>query len=427
VSTDNTDTGQATEIVSFGCRLNAFEAEVMRGHAKCAGLENAVIINTCAVTTESERQSRQAIRKARRDHPGATVIVTGCAAQINPDGYSSMEEVDHVIGNSEKLAPESFARIKTKTDTPRVLVADIMTVRETAGHLVEGFEGKARAFVEVQQGCDHRCTFCIIPFGRGNSRSVPIKGVLQQTRALVDKGFQEIVLTGVDLTAYGEDLPETPSLGTLTRALLDQVPELPRLRLSSIDVAEVDDALFDVITTEPRVMAQLHLSLQAGDDMILKRMKRRHTRDQAIEFCNAVRAIRPETVFGADLIAGFPTETDAMFENSLHLIEDAGLTWLHVFPFSARPDTPAAQMPAINGTIIKARAKALREAGEKARDSFLKSCIGTQESVLIEQPGIGRTERFARVALTGTAPVGTIAPAEITGQKDGQLSGRLLS
>jgi threonylcarbamoyladenosine tRNA methylthiotransferase MtaB len=256
---------------------------------------------------------------------------------------------------------------------------------------------------------------------------VPIKGVLQQTRALVDKGFQEIVLTGVDLTAYGEDLPESARLGTLVRTLLDQVPDLPRLRLSSIDVAEVDDILFDVITTEPRVMAQLHLSLQAGDDMILKRMKRRHTRDQAIEFCNAVRAIRPETVFGADLIAGFPTETDAMFENSLRLIEDAGLTWLHVFPFSARPDTPAAQMPAINGTIIKARAKALREAGEKARDSFLKSCIGTQESVLIEQPGIGRTERFARVALTGTAPVGTIATAEITGQKDGQLLGRLLS
>jgi threonylcarbamoyladenosine tRNA methylthiotransferase MtaB len=419
-------TGEA-EIVSFGCRLNTFEAEVMRGHAKSAGLENAVIINTCAVTTESERQSRQAIRKARRDHPNATVIVTGCAAQINPDGFSSMDEVDHVIGNSEKLTPESFARIKTKTDTPRVLVADIMTVRETAGHLVEGFEGKARAFVEVQQGCDHRCTFCIIPFGRGNSRSVPIKGVLQQTRALVDKGFQEIVLTGVDLTAYGEDLPESARLGTLVRTLLDQVPDLPRLRLSSIDVAEVDDILFDVITTEPRVMAQLHLSLQAGDDMILKRMKRRHTRDQAIEFCNAVRAIRPETVFGADLIAGFPTETDAMFENSLRLIEDAGLTWLHVFPFSARPDTPAAQMPAINGTIIKARAKALREAGEKARDSFLKSCTGTQEYVLIEQPGIGRTERFARVALTGTAPVGTIATAEITGQKDGQLLGRLLS
>jgi threonylcarbamoyladenosine tRNA methylthiotransferase MtaB len=382
------DTKRRTEVLSFGCRLNAFEAEVMRGHATRAALTDTIIINTCAVTTEAERQARQAIRRARRDNPDATIVVTGCAAQINPEAFAQMPEADHVIGNIDKL--------------------------------------KSETFVEVQQGCDHRCTFCIIPFGRGPSRSAPIGDIVAQTEKLVAAGYREVVLTGVDLTAYGADLPGNPALGQMVRRLLNCVPTLTRLRLSSLDVAEVDDELFRLITTEPRIMPHLHLSLQAGDDMILKRMKRRHTRAQAIAFCAAVRAARPDVVFGADLIAGFPTETDAMFESSLALIEDAGLTWLHVFPYSARPGTPAAKMPALSGDLVRARAKALRAAGEVARDHFLVSCIGQNEEVLVEQPGLGRTQRYAHVAISGTAAVGDVVSAEIAEARDGRLEGRVL-
>ncbi len=411
------------EIVTLGCRLNAFEAEVMRGHAAAAGLRRAVIVNTCAVTGESERQSRQAIRRARREDPDATIIVTGCAAQIHPDAFNAMAEVDHVIGNAEKLAPETFKALAAGGPVPRLKVGDIMAVKETAPHLVEGFEGRARAYVEVQQGCDHRCTFCIIPYGRGNSRSAPVGEVVRQAQRLTAAGYREIVLTGVDLTGYGADLPGRPSLGEMTRRLLKLVPDLERLRLSSIDVAEVDDVLFKLITTEPRVMPHLHLSLQAGDDMILKRMKRRHSRAQAIEFCAAVREARPEVAFGADLIAGFPTETDAMFENSLELVRDAGLTWLHVFPYSARPGTPAARMPGLPGPVVKDRARRLRAAGEAARATFLASCVGGIETVLVEQSGVGRTSRFAHVSLTGEAATGSVVRARITGTDAGRLTG----
>ncbi len=431
------DGGAKTEIVSLGCRLNTFESEVMRAEAKAAGLKGAVIINTCAVTGMAERQSRQAIRRARRDNPDATIVVTGCAAQINPRAFAKMAEVDYVIGNAEKMAPSTFHRIARAEGgqdgaAPRVAVSDIMTVRETAPHLVEGFEGRARAFVEVQQGCDHRCTFCIIPYGRGNSRSVPVGEVVRRAQYLVDAGYQEIVLTGVDLTSYGGDLPGRPGLGQMILRLLDLVPDLACLRLSSIDVAEVDGVLFDLVTTEPRIAPHLHLSLQSGDDIILKRMKRRHSRAQAIDFCARVRRARPEIALGADLIAGFPTESDAMFERSLDLVEEANLTWLHVFPYSARGGTPAARMPAVHGTIVKDRARRLRAAGEAARDRFLRSCIGHTEQVLVEQPGVGRTGRFAHVDLAHAdlepvAETGSIVAARIEGAADGRLLGRIVT
>jgi threonylcarbamoyladenosine tRNA methylthiotransferase MtaB len=426
-ATSPTDDGAlATEIVSLGCRLNTFEAEVMRSHAAAAGLKGAVIVNTCAVTRESERQSRQAIRRARRRDPDATIIVTGCAAQIDPGAFAAMVEVDHVIGNAEKLAPGTFAEFAESGTAPRMAVSDIMDLRETAHHLVEGFEGRARAFVEIQQGCDHRCTFCIIPYGRGNSRSASVGEVVRQAEHLVAAGYREIVLTGVDLTDYGTNLPGRPRLGEMVRRLLTLVPGLERLRLSSIDVAEVDDTLFDLITNEPRLMPHLHLSLQSGDDLILKRMKRRHTRAQAVDFCAAIHAARPEIAFGADLIAGFPTESEEMFAATLNLVEDAGLTWLHVFPYSVRPGTPAARMPGLPGTIVKERARRLRAAGEAARDRFFESCIGGTESVLIEQPGLGRTGRFAHVALTGAAETGCIKAAKIVGAADGRLRGNIL-
>ncbi len=422
----DSDSPAAADIVSFGCRLNTFEAEVMRAHAARAGLKDAIIVNTCAVTTSAERQARQAIRRARRDNPNATIVVTGCAAQVNADSFAAMPEVDHVIGNAEKLKAETFDRLAGDPGMARVIVNDIMSARETAGHLVEGFEGRARAFVEVQQGCDHRCTFCIIPFGRGPSRSAPVADIISQAQRLTTAGYGEMVLTGVDLTAYGAEKAGMPALGDMVRELLDAVPTLARLRLSSIDVAEVDDTLFDLITHEPRLMPHLHLSLQAGDDMILKRMKRRHSRAQAVDFCTAVRKARPEIVFGADLIAGFPTETDAMFDNTAAMIEDAGLTWLHVFPYSARPGTPAAKMPALPGAIVKARAAQLRAAGDAARDRFLAACIGGREDVLVERPGLGRTPRYAHVAFddNGAAP-GEVVAVTITGADDGQLRGRV--
>jgi threonylcarbamoyladenosine tRNA methylthiotransferase MtaB len=407
------------EIVTFGCRLNAYESEVMRAHARTAGLDDAVIVNTCAVTAEAERQARQAIRRARRAKPEARIIVTGCAAQIAPQRYAAMPEVDQVIGNAEKLRPDAFAG----AGRARVRVADIMAVRETAGHLVAGFEGRARAFLQVQNGCDHRCTFCAIPFGRGPSRSVPMGEIADQARALVDNGYAELVLTGVDLTAYGADLPGRPTLGRMVRRLLDAVPGIARLRLSSIDPAEVDDALIALFADEPRLMPHLHLSLQAGDDLILKRMRRRHSRADALRLCDAIRGVRPETAFGADLIAGFPTETEAAFENTRDLVERLGLVYLHVFPYSARPDTPAARMPQLAVAERKRRAAALRAAGDAALARFLRSCIGGIEQVLVEAPGRGRTERYAPVALAGDTAPGSIVAARITAVRAGALEG----
>jgi threonylcarbamoyladenosine tRNA methylthiotransferase MtaB len=412
-------------VITFGCRLNAYESEVMRDHARSAGLADAVIINTCAVTAEAERQARQAIRKARRENPDARVIVTGCAAQIAPDAFAAMPEVDRVLGNAEKMRPETFAaETFLPSDGPRVLVNDIMSVRETAGHLISGFEGRVRAFVQVQQGCDHRCTFCIIPFGRGPSRSVPLGELVRQVRALVEAGTAEVVLTGVDITDYGRDLPGRPSLGQLARRLLAQVPELPRLRLSSLDPLEIDADLLRLLAEEPRLMPSLHLSLQAGDDLILKRMKRRHLRADALRVCGELRRRRPEVVFGADLIAGFPTETEAMFANSLALVEDCGLVQLHVFPYSPRPGTPAARMPQVPAKLRKARAAKLRAAGDRALARYLESRIGATERVLVEKPGFGHSEPFAPVALTG-GEAGRIVSAKVTGVVDGRLEARI--
>ncbi len=407
------------EIITFGCRLNTYESEVMRTHARNAGLENLVIVNTCAVTSEAERQARQAIRKLRRENPDARIVVTGCAAQIAPATYAQMPEVDQVLGNQEKLQPESWGLAPTE----RILVNDIMSVKETAGHLVSGFEERARAFVQVQQGCDHRCTFCIIPYGRGPSRSVPIGAVVEQARALVLAGYTEVVLSGVDITSYGDDLPGHPTLGQMVRRLLACVPELPRLRLSSLDCVEMDDDLWRLIGSEPRLMPHLHLSLQAGDDLILKRMKRRHSRADAVAFCAKVRERRPDIVFGADFIAGFPTEDAAMFENTLRLVEECGLTWLHVFPYSPRPGTPAARMPQDNAHTRKERAARLRAIGDAAVATYLISQIGHTATVLVEKDDLGRTEHFAEIRLGRPYPPGTLIRAVVTGVEGGQLRG----
>jgi len=398
------------EVITFGCRLNAYESEVIRGHLGEAG--ETIVVNTCAVTAEAERQARQAIRRARRRAPGARIVVTGCAAQIRPETFADMAEVDAVIGNVEKLDAASFA---TDASSARVRVADIANARETAAHLITGFEGRARAFVRVQDGCDHRCTFCVIPFGRGPSRSLPLGGIVDQARALVTAGIREIVLTGVDLTAYGADLPGRPGLGAITRRLLAAVPDLTRLRLTSIDVAEVDDDLVALIADEPRLMPHLHLSLQAGDDLVLKRMKRRHTRAQAVAFCARLRRLRPDIAFGADLIAGFPTETEAMFARSLDLIDEAGLAFTHVFPYSPRPGTPAARMPQVPPATRKARAARLREAGRAALGRYLETLVGRAVTVLVERDGEGRDEHFARVRLAGEHDPGTLVRARVVG------------
>ena len=391
------------ELVTFGCRLNAYESEIMRQHAQTAGLDKAVIINTCAVTNEAVRQARQAIRKARREQPAAHIIATGCAVQIDPHAFAAMPEIDLVLGNEEKLEAKSYTAFTADDpmtdEKARVRVADIMAVREAASHTVPGIKDRARAIVQVQNGCDHRCTFCIIPYGRGNSRSVPMDEAVTQVRALVENGYREVVLTGVDMTSYGADLPGAPSLGALVREILTAVPELARLRLSSIDSIEVDATLRRLIAGEERLMPHLHLSLQAGDNLILKRMKRRHTREDAIRFCEEVRSTRPDIVFGADFIAGFPTETDAMFENTLRLIDECGLTWLHVFPFSPRPGTPAARMPQLDGAIIKARAARLRAKGEAAIRAHLDAGLGATQAILMETPERGRTRQFAPVRL----------------------------
>lgn len=406
------------QVLNFGCRLNAYEAEVMRGLAPDAS--GAIIVNTCAVTAEAERQARQAIRRARREHPTARIVVTGCAAQIAPANWLDMPEVDSVLGNQEKLDGVTLKEA-LRPGGAAAQVNDIQMARETAAHLIDGFDGRTRAFVEVQQGCDHRCTFCIIPYGRGPNRSQPIGVLVEQVRGLVEKGFREVVLTGVDVTAYGADLPGSPSLGQMIRRLLACVPDLPRLRLSSLDVAEVDGDLWRLIADEPRLMPHLHLSLQAGADLILKRMKRRHLRAQAVDFCREARRLRPDMTFGADLIAGFPTETEAHFADSLGLVEECGLTWLHVFPYSARQGTPAARMPQLAGPVRKQRAARLRAAGEQAVAAYLASRVGREERILIEKPGFGRTEGFAEVRLDPALPEGSIAPRTITGVAGGHL------
>ena len=385
-------------VITLGCRLNAFESEVMRRHALDAGLDRAVIVNTCAVTSEAVRKATQTIRKLRRERPDARIIVTGCAAQVEPERFAAMPEVDHVIGNDAKMKAGTFQGLAV-TGSMRVQINDIMSVRETAPHMIDGLQSKARAFLQIQNGCDHRCTFCIIPFGRGPSRSVPAGEVVAQVRRVVENGIPEVVLTGVDITSYGPDLPGEMTLGKLVRHILRHVPELQRLRLSSIDQVEAEADLMIALAEEPRLMPHLHLSMQSGDDMILKRMKRRHLRADAVRFCDEARRLRPDIVFGADLIAGFPTETDAMFENSLSLADDCGLTFLHVFPYSARRGTPAAKMPQVHGALIKSRAARLREKGSKALSAYLDSQTGRHHVVLMENGGIGRTPQFAEVVI----------------------------
>jgi threonylcarbamoyladenosine tRNA methylthiotransferase MtaB len=408
---------------TLGCRLNAYETEAMKELAEAAGLDNAVIVNTCAVTSEAVRKAKQEIRKLRRQNPEAALIVTGCAAQVEPETFAAMPEVTRVIGNSEKMRPETWASMTPDLigKTEPIMVDDIMSVTETAGHLIDRF-GRHRAYVQVQNGCDHRCTFCIIPFGRGNSRSVPAGVVVDQIKRLVDKGFNEVVLTGVDLTSWGADLPGQPRLGDLVMRILRLAPDLPRLRISSIDSIEADENLMQAIATEPRLMPHLHLSLQHGDDLILKRMKRRHLRDDAIRFAEDARRLRPEMTFGADIIAGFPTETKAHFENSLKLVEDCGLTFLHVFPFSPRPGTPAARMPQVKGPAIKERAARLRATGDTALQKHLAAQIGLSHRVLIENPRMGRTEQFTEVAFASDQPEGQILTATILGMAGQQLT-----
>jgi threonylcarbamoyladenosine tRNA methylthiotransferase MtaB len=411
------------ELLTFGCRLNTYESEVMRTHAKNAGLDNAIIVNTCAVTKEAERQARQAIRKARKTNPDARIIVTGCAAQINPQSFADMPEVSQVIGNDLKLKPETWGLPPDE----KIIVNDIMAVKETASHLVDGFEGHTRAFLQVQNGCDHRCTFCIIPYGRGNSRSVPIGAIVDQVRHLVEAGYREIVFTGVDVTSYGPDLPGKPTLGQMIRRVLALVPELPRVRLSSLDPVEIDDDLWHLIEHEPRLMPHLHLSLQAGDDMILKRMKRRHLRQDVIDVCNRARSLRPNIAFGADIIAGFPTETDAMFDNTLKIVEECDLTFLHVFPYSEREGTPAAKMPSVPLKIRKDRAAKLRGLGDVQLQKFMRAQIGKSAQAIIEKNGIGRTEHFAEVKLDKILESGTLANIVIDDIVDGALQGRVVT
>lgn len=409
------------KIITFGCRLNSFESEMMDQALQQAelGSKQTIVLNSCAVTKEAERQLRQTIRRERRLHPDARVVVTGCAAQISPDFYMQMEEVDAVIGNQEKFTPANY---EPRHDG-KMLVNDIMSVRETATHLVHSFEGKSRAFIEIQNGCNHRCTFCIIPFGRGNSRSVPLGELVKGVSQLVKQGYQEVVLTGVDITGYGLDLPGQPTLGEACQRLLNSVPELPRLRLSSIDVAEIDPVLLRLITEEPRFMPYLHLSLQAGDNMILKRMKRRHTREQVIEFYQHVMQQRPSVTFGADIIAGFPTETESMFDNTLALLEEVPIIFTHIFPYSEREGTPAAKMPPVEKSIRKERAKKLREAGERNLQKRLQLETGKSHSVIIEQHNMARTEHFLECQLpeNHSYPIGSIQSLFIDGYKDGRL------
>lgn len=408
---------------TLGCRLNSYETESMRNMAGTVGLNNAVVINTCAVTHQAVSKSRQEIRRLKRENPNSTLIVTGCAAQIDPMGFSKMSEVDFVLGNSEKMRPEIWSNLASgaPVESERVQVDDIMSISETASHLIDGFGTRSRAYVQIQNGCDHRCTFCTIPFGRGNSRSVPAGVVVEQIKRLVQKGYNEIVLTGVDLTSWGADLPTHPKLGNLITRILRLVPDLNRLRISSIDSIEVDEEFLDAIATERRLMPHFHLSLQHGDDLILKRMKRRHLRKDAILFCEKVRKLRPEVTFGADIIAGFPTESDEHFENSIKLVEECGLTWLHIFPYSKRDGTPAARMPQIDGRTIKSRAELLRSLGKKVRSKHLKEQIGRKHKVLMESSVLGRTEQFAEVLFASPKQEGSIVDATISDASNSQL------
>ena len=409
---------------NHGCRLNMYETEAMKELANQAGLTNTVVINTCAVTAEAVRKAKQDIRRLRRQNPKAKLIVTGCAAQTEPNTFIQMAEVDVVIGNTEKMQTSVWAGLAGNFGTEPVQVDDIMSVTETAGHLIDGFGTRSRAYVQVQNGCDHRCTFCIIPFGRGNSRSVPAGVVVDQIKRLVDKGYAEIVLTGVDMTSWGADLPAKPRLGDLVLRILKLVPDLPRLRISSIDSIEVDPALMQAIASESRLMPHLHLSLQHGDDLILKRMKRRHLRSDAIKFTQEAVRLRPDMTFGADIIAGFPTETEAHFENSLALVKECNLTWLHIFPYSVRKGTPAARMPQVNGRDIKDRAARLRAAGATKVAQHLKAQIGQIHSVLLEKPNMGRTQQFSEVIFTKPQPEGKIITTKITSASATQLKGR---
>ena len=418
------------KVVTLGCRLNAYESDVIAANARDAGQGPAVIINTCAVTNDAVAESRRQVRKAARENPGAKIIVTGCAAQIDPAMFANMTEVDQVLGNHEKMNPMSFG-----PDAPseRIRVNDIMSIRETAPQFMGSenaplfkSQSRSRAFLQVQNGCDHRCTFCIIPYGRGNSRSVPAGEIVGSVKSLVRQGYNEVVLTGVDLSSWGSDLPGAPPLGDLVRRVLKLVPELPRLRLSSIDPAEVDEVLFEMLTTDQRMSPYLHLSLQSGDDMILKRMKRRHSRQDVIDLCQRLKQARPDFTFGADIIAGFPTETDEMFENSLTIISEISIPWLHVFPFSARAGTPAAKIPPIDGTVIKARAKTLREAGDKAKAQHLKARIGSEDTALFEETGFGRLPDFSRIKVDNPASAASLARIRITNANEDYLIGQII-
>lgn len=403
------------DVITFGCRLNIYESEIIKKNLESSGLDNVAVFNTCTVTKEAERQARQSIRQYRKNHPNSKIIVTGCAIQANPGNFSEMKEIDKIIGNEEKLHEKYY-----KLDDEKIIVNDIMSIKETSHHLVSHFDGKSRAFIQVQNGCDHRCTFCIIPFGRGNSRSVPIGEIVKQVQMLVDEGYKEIVLTGVDVTSYGPDLPGSPTFPQMIRRLLMAVPELRRLRLSSIDVAEIDDDLFDLMAYEERLMPHFHISLQAGDNMVLKRMKRRHNREQILEYCFALRNLRPDVAFGADIIAGFPTETDEMFENTRKIISEAGLHYLHVFPYSEREGTPAARMPSVPKSIRKERAAILREEGEKQLNLLLDGSIGKKANILVESDGTGRTENFIQVKLDLNHLPGSIISATLKA-KDGNM------
>jgi threonylcarbamoyladenosine tRNA methylthiotransferase MtaB len=409
----------SVEVVTFGCRLNAAESEVIRRNAESAACSDTVVVNTCAVTAEAVRQARQAIRALRRERPQSNIVVTGCAAQTEPRTFAAMSETDRVLGNAEKLSAAAWHEVRD--NAPKAMVGDIMTVKGAGAHLIDTFANRTRAFVQVQNGCDHRCTFCIIPFGRGNSRSVPMDAVVEDVRRLVANDYGEVVLTGVDITSYGADLPGAPQLGVLVKQILRHVPELKRLRLSSIDSVEADADLLDALAGDERLMPHLHLSLQSGDDLILKRMKRRHARANAIAFCAQVRRLRPDVVFGADMIAGFPTETEAMARNSLDLVDECGLTYLHVFPFSPRPGTPAARMPQVARDAVKERARRLRERGARALRRHLDAEVGAERRVLTESSNMGRTEQFTKVLLATPATPGEILNLKLTAHDGRQL------
>ncbi len=411
----------SVEVHTFGCRLNIYESEAIKKAAEASGQQNLIVVNTCAVTAEATRQARQTIRRLRRENPNAQLVVTGCAAQIEPETFAEMPEIDRIVGNNEKMQAETWKQPFGLDDVERVQVNDIMSVRETATHLLEGFGDRSRAFVQIQNGCDHRCTFCIIPFGRGPSRSVPMGGVVDQVRRLVEGGSHEVVLTGVDLTSYGTDLPGQPKLGALVRAILRRVPELSRLRLSSIDAVEVDDDLMRAFAEEERLMPHLHLSFQSGDDLILKRMKRRHSREDAVKFCADVRRMRPDMVFGADFITGFPTETEMHFRNTLASVDDCGLTHLHVFPFSPRKGTPAARMPQVPREMGKERAARLRAKGDQALQRHLAFNIGRQCNALVESGELARTEGFTLIKLARPADIGAVVRLRVVGHDGKRL------